>query len=63
MNEELKDFKVMDWLKKIKKESYKAYSKDPKSFSKHLKQIGDKFEKWLIAADKLSKHDWNHLNN
>ena len=30
MNEELKNFKVMEWLKKTKAESYKSYCKDPK---------------------------------
>ena len=26
-----------------------------------MEEKGDELERWLIAADRLSRHDWSHL--
>ena len=53
-----KTFKVMEWLEKMKDAEYKELQENPQLFFKRMKESGEKLERWLKSADKLSKHIW-----
>ena len=61
MKNKKEKFKVMEWLNQIRNQDYQLYKKDPDEYYRIMEEKGDELERWLIAADRLSRHDWSHL--
>lgn len=46
----IEGFKVMDWLRSVRKEYHKLYMKDPQEYDRRLKMAGKRLRKRINSA-------------
>ena len=48
----IEGFKVMDWLRDVRKKGYELYKKDPLEYHRQIRIGGERFRKRITEASK-----------